>query len=249
VGQGTYEFGTNNAAATLIAKSHGVPIVSIAVLEQDALTVIFSLKDRNIIAPKDLIGKTLGVRYYDISHREYKAMMAAQGLDTSKVEEVGIGWEPQPLLTGQVDALYSYIYGLAVQLEVKGYQLNKIFVKDWGVNGLGSNLIANADLVEKKPDVVRRFLRASIKGWWYAIEHPLDTVDTLIKLHPELDWEANLAMLKAQVPLLESDVTKERGLGAQSKERWEATQTTLFAQGVIDQKVNLSRVYTNAFLH
>ena len=63
VGTGKYPLGSCSAPATVIARSMGVPIISVAVLYQQSPSVIFSLKEKGIKEPKDLLGKTLGVRY------------------------------------------------------------------------------------------------------------------------------------------------------------------------------------------
>ena len=219
VGQGKYKIGTSNAAATAIAIDNGVPVVSVAMIEQDAVTAIFSLKKSNITTPEDLMGKTLGVRYYDISHKEYLAMMKAKGLDATKVKEVSIGWELQPLLTGQVDALYNYAYNMPVVLEQQGQEVNKILVKDNGVKGYGSNIITNRDFARDHPDILKKFLDASKKGWHDALVNPDKAIAALKKRYPETDTKVALATLKAQLTWLGSSQEAEK-LFYQTPERW-----------------------------
>lgn len=247
VGQGRYKIGTSNAAATAIAVDNGVPVVSVAMIEQDAVTAIFSLKKSNITEPSDLMGKTLGVRYYDISHKEYLAMMKAKGLDPANVKEVSIGWELQPLLTGQVDALYNYAYNMPVVLEQQGQEVNKILVKDNGVKGYGSNIIANKDFARDHSDVVKRFLAASKKGWRDALLDPEKAVATLKKRYPETDTKVALATLKAQLVWIGSP-QEANNLFDQTTERWSDVLATYRSFEMIKSNLQSIDVYSNQYL-
>lgn len=245
VGQGTYQIGTCNAAATAIAIDNNVPVISIAMLEQDAVTDIFSLKKSNIRAPADLIGKTLGVRYYDISHKEYLAMMKAKGLDASKVKEVNVGWELQPLLTGQVDALYNYAYNMPVILKLQEQEVNEILVKDNGVKGYGSNLVANRGFAQSNGDVVKRFLHASRKAWEETMANPEKAVAVLKKRYPETDEKTALATLKEQIRWLGDS----KNLFSQSDERWNEVLQTYRSLDMVKKKLPTSDVFTDQYLN
>ena len=247
IGQGNYKLGTCNAAATAIAVDNNVPVLSVAMIEQDAVTAIFSLKKSNIREPADLIGKTLGVRYFDISHKEYLAMMKAKGLDPSKVKEVNVGFELQPLLTGQVDALYNYAYNMPVVLEQQGQPVNLILVKDNGVNGYGSNIIVNRDFAQANPDVVKRFLRASKKGWEATLANPDQAIAVLKKRYPETDTTIALANLKAQLQWLRGSSSSEK-LFSQSDQRWQEVLTTYRALDMVKQNLSPGAVYSNNYI-
>lgn len=247
VGQGKYKLGTSNAAATAIAVDNGVPVVSVAMIEQDAVTAIFSLKRSDITEAKDLIGKTLGVRYYDISHKEYLAMMRAKGLDPTKVKEVSIGWELQPLLTGQVDALYNYAYNMPVVLEQQGQEVNKILVKDNGVRGYGSNIIANRGFAMDHSEVLKKFLDASRKGWRDALINPDKAIAALKKRYPETDTRVALATLKAQLTWLGASQESEKFF-YQTTERWRDVLETYRSFEMIKNNLQPADVYSNQYL-
>lgn len=243
VGQNKYQIGSCNAAATAISVDHNIPVVSIAVLEQDAVTAIFSLKDSNIQFPKDLIGKTLGVRYYDISHKEYIAMMNAMNIPTQQVKEVSVGWELQPLLTGQVDALYNYAYNMPIVLKLQGKSINTILVKDNGVNGYGSNLIVNKEFAKNNKDAIKGFIRASRRAWEDTIKNPEEAIAILKNKYPEIDERIALYTLKEQLHWLNNS----KGIFSQSRERWDNVLSTYKSLNMISDKINSSDVFTNEY--
>lgn len=246
ISQGVQVIGTGNAAATAVAVAEGLKITSVGVIDKEAVTSIFSPVERGIKLPSDLVGRKLGVRYYDISHSEYAAMMRAQGIETAVVEEVGVGFDLQPLISGQIDAMYNYAYNMPVRLRGMGYEINEIKVKDWGVIGYGANIIANREFLQNHGDVVRRFLRASSKGWQMASASPEDAVDALIAKHPEIDRAAAIESLKAEL-LLVADVSGEITL-CQSDERWRTALDTYKNVGLVRQDVPQEEVYTNDYL-
>jgi NitT/TauT family transport system substrate-binding protein len=250
IGQGQYYIGTCNAAATAIAVDNNIPIESVAMVEQDAVTAIFSLKKTNITKPADLLGKTLGVRYFDISHQEYLAMMRASGLDPTKVKEVNVGFDLQPLLTGQVDALYNYAYNMPVQLEQMGYDINVILVKDEGVNGYGSNIIVNDKYAREHPDVVTKFLRASERGWEAELADPASAMAALAKRYPELNSPISLAIIKAQLPwVFPTQLQKTApALFEQSADRWRMVLQTYRDLGLIKHSIDPAQVFSNEYL-
>lgn len=243
VGQNKYQLGSCNAAATAISVDHGIPVVSIAVLEQDAVTAIFSLEKSKIQTPKDLIGKILGVRYYDISHKEYIAMMNALNISTQQVKEVSVGWELQPLLTGQVDALYNYAYNMPIVLKLQGHSINTILVKDNGVNGYGSNLIANKEFARNNKDLIKGFIRASRRAWEDTIKNPEEAIAILKSKYPEINEKIALSTLKEQLLWLNNT----KGIFVQSKERWDNVLSTYRSLNMISNKIKSSDVFTNEY--
>ena len=244
IGQGKYTVGTCNAAATAIAVDNGIPILSVAIIDQAPVTAVFSLKASNITKPEDLIGKKLGVRYYDISHKEYLAMMKAAKVDSAKVTEIGVGFDLQPLLEKQVDALYNYAFNMPVQLKVSGYPINSILVKDYGVQGFGSNIIVNKDWANQNPDLLSRFIRATRKGWEDGIQQPQAAIDVLAKYYPETNTKVALAALTEEAKWVQPGDAK---LLEQSVTRWQQALNGYHALGMIKHNLAPEDVFTTRF--
>lgn len=249
VGNGTYKLGVSSGAATVIAHSKGIPVVSVAVLNQRSPMVIYALTESGIQKPQDLIGKKLGVNFEGIKYQEYRAFLTNLHIDPAAIQEVGMaGSDPTPLLAGQVDALLGYTQDQPVQVELRGRKVNRISFSDYGVNLYSTNMVVNETFVKDHSDVVRRFVRASIKGWDYAIAHPDEAVSIYHAGHPESDLAFNRANFQHLIPLLSSPDTERMGFGAQSAEGWTHTQNTLFDLKRIDKKTDVSALFTNEFL-
>lgn len=249
VGNGTYKLGVSSGAATVIARAKGVPAVSVAVLNQRSPMVVYALAESDIIKPQDLAWKRVGVNFEGIKYQEYRALLTKLNIDPATIKEIGMaGSDPAPLLAGQVDALLGYTQDQPVQVELRGRKVNRIPLPDYGVNLYSTNLIVNEAFTKDHPDVVRRFVRASIKGWDYAIAHPDEAVSIYHTGHPESNLAFNQANFQHLIPLLSSPDTERMGFGAQSAERWAHTQDTLFDLKRIEKKTDVAALFTNEFL-
>ena len=141
-----------------------------------------------------------------------------------------------------------YTYSGHVQTEGKGYKINEILLADYGVNPYSQSIFTHERLIEENPDLVRRFMNATMQGWEYSINHPDEMVDILIKYNPELNATEERMRWDALVPLLYSAETEQFGIGYQTLARWENTQDLLYDLEIIDKKIDVNEVYTNDFL-
>lgn len=249
VGNGTYRLGVSSGAASVIARAKGVPVVSVAVLNQRSPMVIYALAESGIIRPQDLTWKRVGVNFEGIKYQEYRALLTKLNINSETIKEIGMaGSDPAPLLAGQVDALVGYTQDQPVQVELRGRKVNRIPLPDYGVNLYSTNIIVNEAFMKDHPDAVRRFIRASIRGWNHAIAHPDEAVSIYHAGHPESDIAFNRANFQRLIPLLSGPDTERMGFGAQSAERWAHTQDTLFDLKRIEKKTDVAVLFTNEFL-
>jgi NitT/TauT family transport system substrate-binding protein len=248
VGNGTYKFGIASGAATVLSRAQGIPIVSLAVINQHSPVVVYSLVEKNIRTPKDLIGKRIGVNVGGTKHREFQAFLRKQNIQEDQIELMGMSEaSPAPLLAGQVDAMLGYTEDQPVIVELRDYKVNRISLADYGIDVYSTNIIANEAFLKENGDLTKRFLQASLKGWQYAIDHPDEAVASYMAQRPESNEAFNRANFKSLMPILQSaDVTKH-GVGAQTLERWTDTQDILFDLGQIKKKVDLAKLFTNAY--
>ena len=239
----------SSGAATVIARSKGVPVVSVAVINQRSPMVVYALAESGILKPQDLAWKKVGVNFEGIKYQEYRALLTKLNIEPSTIKEVGMaGSDPAPLLAGQVDALLGYTQDQPVQVELRGRKVNRIPLPDYGVNLYSTNIVVNEAFMKSQPDAVRRFVRASVRGWTYAIAHPEEAVAIYHAMRPESDEAFSRANFQHLIPLLSGPDTERLGFGAQSAERWTHTQDTLYDLKRIEKKADVAALFTNEFL-
>ena len=247
VGNGTYNLGVSSGAATVIARSRGAPVVSLAVINQRSPVVIYALKGAGIKRPQDLVSKRVGVNFGGIKFQEYRALLTKLSIDPTTITEIGMaGSGPTPLLTGQVDAMLGYTQDQPVLVKLRGYEVDQIPLADYGVNLYSTNIVGNEAFLRSHPDLVRRFIGASVKGWNHAIAYPEEAVSIYHTKHPESDVTFNRANFQHLIPLLTH--TDKSDFGRQSASRWSHTQDTLYELKRIEKMTPLNQLFTNGFL-
>ncbi len=249
IGSGTYDIGISSGAATVIGIAKGLAVVAVAQMYQRTPTVIYSFVDTGINKPKDLYGKIIGINYDSINADEYRAFLAATKLDKSKIKEVAVSWGAEPILSGNADGLLDYADNEPVILEVRtGKKVNKLYLADYGVKAYGLNIIANTNYMQENPQVIKRFLDATLRAWEELIEHPEQAAIEFGALHPNRDLMADTLSAKVVGELSTSEATKEHGLGYQNENDWADTVSTLESLGLIQARVPADRIFTNQFL-
>ena len=243
VTSGVNEFGIAGAEQIITAIDNKVPIVAIAVIYRETPEALVSKKELNIKAPKDLEGKTVGV-VYENDENLYRLFLKKNNVDENSIKEVPAITGISQVMTEQVDAKMAYEMNDAILLELEGEKVNLLRFRDYGIKVYADTIFTTKEMVEKHPDKVKKFLKASLKGWNYAIENPEKSVSQLIEINPTLKYEHQLGYLKGSIPLIMTD----ENIGVSDSKIWENMIDNLYENKMIKKKIKASEVYTNEFL-
>ena len=243
VTSGVNDFGRAGAEQIITAIDNKVPIVAIAVIYRETPEALVSKKELNIKAPKDLEGKTVGV-VYENDENLYRLFFFFFNVDENSIKEVPAITGISQVLTYKVDAKMAYEMNDAILLELEGKKVNLLRFRDYGVKVYADTIFTTKEMVEKHPDKVKKFLKASLKGWNYAIENPEKSVSQLIEINPTLKYEHQLGYLKGSIPLIMTD----EKIGVSDSKIWENMIDNLYENKMIKKKIKASEVYTNEFL-
>jgi ABC-type nitrate/sulfonate/bicarbonate transport system substrate-binding protein len=216
--------------------SDGLPFTSLAVLTQTGDEALATLKTSGIDQPKKFEGKTVG--YKVIPAFEYLAMLKSAGVDRSKIREVSVGFDPRVLTEGKVDVLPVFKSNEPDTLKRLGFDVNLIDPTAYGVQVMGQLWATHRDLLASDPDMFARFVRASLHGISYALDHPKEAIDIVMKYAPTEDRSHQEYMLQVEGANTLTDETRARGIGWQSIERWSALQNGLSDFGLIKAKAD-----------
>lgn len=240
---GINEFGIAGAEQIITAIDNGVPVVAIAVIYRETPEALVSKKSLNITTPEDLIGKTIGV-VYDNDENLYRLFLKKNGIDEKSIKEVPAITGISQVLTNQVDAKMAYEMNDAVLLNIEGEEVNILKFREYGVKVYADTIFTTKEMIEKHPEKVRKFLKASIKGWEYAINNPEKSVSQLIEINPALNYDHQLGYLKGSIPLIMTDSE----IGVSNPKIWENMIDNLYKNKMIKKQIDASSVFTNEFL-
>jgi len=245
VAGGGEDFGVTGADQILLAREKGVPVVALAVIYRKSPMVFFSLKDTAITTPQQFLGKRVGVKLGGNEELTYRAMMRMAGVDTTTVKEVPVKYDITPLLTRQVDVWPGYAINEPLVAKEKGHDVNIIWPSDYGVNLYADTLFTSEATLRERPDIVDRFVSATLRGWEYAFEHPDEAVQCTLKQSDNLNAEHEKRMMEASLQLLKPDGMP---IGCMNRKAWLDMESLLWEHGFLKARVDVDMVFTERFL-
>jgi len=238
-------FGITGANELIMARARGLPIKTFAVIYKTSPICAYALKRSGIVRPPDFIGKTVGLEKASDIEMTYAAMITRLGIDRSQIKEVTIGWDATELLDGTVDVSTGYVVNEPHQAIDSGHEVNIILMADYGANMYGDALFATEDTINNNAGLVEHFLRATLRGWQYAIENQEEAIDITLKYATDRTKGHESYMLQTSIPLIH---TGDSPIGWMEKARWEQVQDILLQQKILDKKIDVDEAYTTRFL-
>jgi NitT/TauT family transport system substrate-binding protein len=234
----------------LPAISQGEELVSIGQGVQRSAMRLMALKESGIEEPKDIEGKKIGT-WPGGNELEPYAFIEMQGLDKDRdVTLVSQNFDMNQLLNGEIDLASAMIYNEYWLPIEQGYSEDDFTVFDMEEEGAGmlqDALFVKKDFLDNNEDLLVRFLRASIKGWEYAIANPEEAVDLM-----KLDFTANdvtakdhqIRMAQETAKLYQADDGESMGLFYINKTKLQ--QTIDIATEYIDEVegIDIEKIYT-----
>ena len=245
VAGGNEQFGVTGADQVLIARSKGVPVVAVAVLYRRNPFVLFSLEKSGIKTPADYVGKNVGVKIGGNEELIYRAVLAKAKIDKSKLNEIPVKFDLAPLLTGTVDVWPGYLINEVLAAREKGFAVNVVSPSDYGIDLYADTLFTTEKMLQEKPEVVAKFVAATLKGWAAATVSPEEAAKITVKFGTNLTYDHEFAMIKASLPLLQPD---SKPIGAMDGESWSAAQDLLIKAGFQKSPVDVAKAFTSKFL-
>lgn len=252
VTEGRAQFGISRGVNMVIAKSEGQDLQAVATIFRKSPWVAVSLQEAGIVAPEDMAGKTIGIETGDpnyIENIQLAAMFKKLNVDTSTITYVArdfadpIANDLQTNLTDADAGLFST--NDLVTAQMRGLNVNTIYYSDYGIDFYANLIFTNRSFLQENPDLTQRFMRATLRGYQYALENPDEAVEATLKYEPTLDTAVQAAQMTAQIPLID---TGDNPIGWMDENVWQSTVDILLEGGFIPSAVDTKSLYTNDFI-
>jgi NitT/TauT family transport system substrate-binding protein len=244
---GEAEFGLADAGTLLVARAEGKPLVAVVNLYQRSPVAFVSLAEKGIVRPQDLAGSTVHLDLYT-SGIVYQALLTATGVDRAQIDEVQrTDFTLTPLLQGEADVIDGWVTNEVVELKLQDQGFNMILPSDYGVVMYPDVIFATEQFVENNPDLVERFVRATVQGMQAVIDAPEKAAKVTVTYDPDnLALDATHQAVLESLPLLNPAGSRP---GMMSAEEWQATHQMLLDQGILAQPLDVSAAYDLTFLN
>jgi NitT/TauT family transport system substrate-binding protein len=239
-----------NSLQSFDAVEQNIPTVAVAAIFQKEPQVLLVHPDQGIETFGDLKKLTLYISKEGIA-TYFQWMKADYGFSEEKVKPYT--FNPQPFLVDTRSAMQGYVTSEPYAIERQGGFKPKVFLlADQGFSSYSTLIETRRELVDKKPDLVRRFVEASILGWANYLYGDNAAANALIKRHnPEMNDDL-LAYSAAQMKehgIVDSGEAEKLGIGAMSDARWDDFFNKMVRAGVTKASIDYRKAYTAQFVN
>lgn len=239
-------FADATAVTQLIAKGADMRVV--ATVYQASPNTVEVLSESGIGSIADLRGKQVGVPQGASNASMLPLLLEANGLTESDLDLINLPSTSRvpALLQGDVDAILGGVDSSSVQLEQQNADYEAFLWADHGVGTVAQSIFANDSYLEQNPEIVRKFIAASLQGWVAAMQDPEHAAQALKDVFPDVVEETALLELNGIVPLLCSSGAKF--VGRAEAENWTRTQDLLSRVDLLPAGRDPASYYTDDFL-
>lgn len=245
------DFGVVASEMVLIKRQQErAPITAIAAIYRRSATVYVAKKESGIIAPADFLDKTVAARAAGESAREYEyqlmAMMNKLGLDVTRIKIAPYDPQYVDFKSDKIKVTAAYLTGGVIRLRREGLGLNIIWPGDYGIQFYSDTLVTTEKMIKQQPELVKRFLRATLRGWREAIGNAEKAAEISLKYAKIKDLQYQLDMMNGLRPLVD---TGQDHIGWMTISAWQKMHNILIEQGILtDRMLDFDNVCNTDFL-
>jgi NitT/TauT family transport system substrate-binding protein len=243
-------FMSANTLQAFDAVANNIPTVTIAAMFQKDPQVLLAHPGQGIDKFEDLKKATLLVSKEGMA-TYFQWLKADFGFKESKVKPYT--FNPQPFLADKKTVMQGYVTSEPYAVETQGKFKPVIFLlADHGFSSYSTLIETRRDLVQKQPDLVQRFVDASVIGWYNYIYHDNTAANALIKQHNPEMTDALLAYSvdkMKQYGIVDSGDALKLGIGAMTDARMKNFFDTMVRAGVVKSNLAFKKSYSLQFVN
>jgi NitT/TauT family transport system substrate-binding protein len=224
---------------------------------QDGAWAIISSADAPIKKPDDLIGRSVATT---ADHKAMLDLLLAINkvpADKVKVQVTSPATRNTVFVNGQVDSFISVVIGSPLDLVVraregKGKAVHFMPFAEFGIAPMGQGLVVHERTIAEKPDLLRRFVRASARAVAEVVrpEQTEDAVNIAIRLSGAREERRESVKLQwlETVPRLRTRNSEGHPYGWMSDKDWAVSVDILLKTGQLEKPIPTQGLYTNDFV-
>jgi NitT/TauT family transport system substrate-binding protein len=254
VAAGDAQLGQAGADAILVGMSQGAPLKVVWLLYQSTPTGIIAPKKTNIRTLADLRGKTVSTAVASPEGILLRARLREAGVNPDRdvtLLNVAPGAKLTMMLTGQSDASTGFVNFQMIQAQMQGHDVTFIPFSTEKQPLYGHAVFASEKFVKEKPDVIRRYLKATITGLLWARDNVDKAVELVTTWDPSLKIDAEFVRrdwISQLNSLISSDLTAKQGVGHMSDDGWKNLIDVLLEGKLIASRLDPKTIYTNELI-
>src|SRR5882724_2348395 len=237
-----------NSLQSFDAVANNVPLVAVAAIFQKDPQVFLTHPEAKFTKLEDLKPLTLFVSKEGVASY-FQWLKAEYGFSESKVKPYT--FNSQPFIVNKQSAMQGYVTSEPYAVEkAAGFKPNVILLADYGFNTYSTLIETRTEIVDRKPDLVQRFVDASVIGWYNYLYGDNAPANAMIKqLNPEMTDELlaySVAKMK-EYGIVDSGDALRDGIGAMTDARVGSFFDKMVRAGVVRRDIDFHKAYTLRF--
>ena len=245
-GQG--DFAISAQEEIIMARSQGIPVVAVAAVIQHNTSGFAAPQDRGVKTPADFEGKTYGGWGSPAEEAVLKSLMNKYQADFSKLKVLNIG-SADFFTSVQKDIDFAWIFWgwTGIEAELKNMPLSFISLREVEprLDYYTPVLVSRENLLNSNPDLAKRFMKATSRGYQYAIQDPDKAAEILLGKIPELNRDLVINSQRYLAAQYQADASR---WGEMQAGVWQGYADFMFENGLLSSQIDTAAAFSNDFL-
>ncbi|MDM8544604.1 ABC transporter substrate-binding protein [Desulfococcaceae bacterium HSG9] len=244
---GAAQIGVAEGGAIIIARVAGKAVKAIAVQYQKSPFCLMSKKAMGIKTPEQLAGKKIGLNCSE-SKLMTQIVLAHQGMRFKDIIPVQTGWALKPLIDDKIDVFAAFMTDEPLAMQEQGYEVTYIPAFKYGYDFYSGAYFVTDTLIREQPQLIRIFLKVTLRGWQEAFKTPAETAKLIIKkYYPKGSLNHETEEIKRSHTLATLGVGNHL-IGMMEERFWSRGVDILYKYKQIDKKIPATDLFTLEFL-
>lgn len=243
VAAGSFDFGLASADEVVVSHARGTDIVALYAVYQTNPQGIMAHSDRgfeslgDIFRSKGTIAMQKGLPYAVFLQKKF-----ASGKRASIVPYVG---GISNFLADPLHSQQCFVTSEPLLARKQGRSVRTFLVAESGFNPYTTVVITRRSFLEKRREFVKHVVTTIRQGWRKYLDDPAKVDKKMSELNPSMDLATFKESGIAQAPLIETDETRQNGLGYMKAERWKELSTQLQSMQIIEKTAKPDILFVN----
>lgn len=229
IDSGGADIAISDAPVPIKLRNEGAKVKVIGIIFDKHPNCMYFWKDSGIQKPQDIAGKSVAVPATDGHKLMFPTFAKQIGINPDSVRFINIdpAAKASALATKKADIVFElFTMSPIMRKAMPEGQLGYILWADYGFNCYAHSYIAHDDTIKNRPEMLRKFLKATYRAWQWTLNNSEEAVDILCEYQP-VNKDDILANLNTEKEFFKTDRYKNLGIGYIDPDRMKATYNTL----------------------
>jgi len=246
---GAIDFFMGYTAGAINSVVAEIPTITVAAIFQKDPQILLAHPDTGVESIEDLRGRPIFIS--SAANTTYWPFLEAKfGFTEDMIRPYNFNMGP--FLADKESAQQGYLSSEPLKIEKEGGFTPLVFLlADYGYAPYSTTIETRQELVDSNPDLVQRFVDASIKGWYSYLDNPEPGNELIKEDNPEMtdDQIAYGIEKMKEYGIVISGEAETQGIGAMTDERWKLFFDTMVEAGIYEADTDYTQAYTLEFVN